>query len=115
MPFKPSKRLKNWYRKYNKVYFDNKLPDHVEIGLNELENAYGTLAFSIWTEEDDGLEHNVLQIHIDPRMHAGDEQLHATLLHEMIHVKLLPNKFHGKKFKNELRLLMLKGAFDDLL
>ena len=114
--FKPSKRLMRKYEEFNKLYFDNQLPHDINVGWNELEkNMYATLAVNIWTTEADGLEHRVLEIHLDPRRHYGPEQYLATLLHEMIHLKLLPYRFHGKRFKNERRLLMLKGAFDDLL
>lgn len=115
MPFKKDSFLKRWYTKFNRIYFDNKLPEDVDIGWNELDGMYGTLAVNIWTSKEDGLEHKVLQIHIDPRKHHGREQYFATLLHEMVHVKLIPYRQHGKKFKDEMHLLMVKGAFDDLL
>jgi hypothetical protein len=75
---------------------------------------YGTLAVNIWTSEEDGLEHKVLQIHIDPSRHHGNEQIRFTLLHEMAHVKLLPWRKHGKKFQDEMKRLAGRDAFEEL-
>jgi hypothetical protein len=112
--FKPDKRLQRWYKKYNHDFFDGQLPSDVQVGYNELEGMYGTLAVNIWTSEEDGLEHKVLQIHIDPRKHHGSEQTHFTLLHEMAHVRLLPWRKHGKKFQDEMKRLAGRDAFEEL-
>lgn len=113
--FKPSARLKKTYDTYNKKWFDGQLPSDVQVGFNELEDMYATLAVNIWTSEEDGLEHTVLQIHIDPRKHFGGEQTKMTLLHEMAHVKVLPHRFHGKQWKEEITRLFLRGAFWGLI
>lgn len=112
--FKPSSRLQTIYRTYNRKYFDGELPD-ITVGFNdELVGMYATLAVNVWTSEEDGLEHTVLQIHIDPKRHAGSEQERMTLLHEMCHVKLLPWRHHGKKFEEEMMRLAMRGAFKGL-
>jgi hypothetical protein len=112
--FKPDKRLQKWYQRYNRAFFDGQLPSDVQIGWNELDEMYGTLAASIWTSEEDGLEHKVLQIHIDPKKHYGPCQWKLTLLHECVHLKLLPWQKHGKRFESEMQLLAIKGAFAGL-
>jgi SprT-like family len=112
--FKPSSRLQTIYRTYNRKYFDGELPD-IQVGFNELDGLYATLAVSVWTSEEDGLEHTMLQIHVDPAKHFGAEQLRATVLHEMAHVKCLPDRHHGKKFKEEMTRLFLRGAFWGLI
>jgi hypothetical protein len=112
--FKPDKKLQRWYNRFNKLYFDGQLPLDVQVGFNELEGMYGTLAVNIWTSEEDGLEHRVLQIHIDPDKHHGSEQLKLTLLHECCHVKLIPWRFHGRRFQEEMKRLAGRDAFKEL-
>lgn len=111
--FKPDARLQKWYQKYNRAFLDGQLPPDVQVGYNELEGMYGTLAVNIWTSEEDGLEHRVLQLHIDPRKHYGSEQTHMTLLHEMCHVKLLPWRKHGRRFQEEMKRLAGRDAFEE--
>lgn len=113
--FKPDKKLQRWYQKYNRAFFDGQLPSDVQVGFNELEGMYGTLAVNIWTSEEDGLQHTVLQIHIDPERHRGGEQVRCTLVHEMAHVKVLPKRHHGKEWKEEMTRLFLRGAFWGLI
>ena|ERR1700723_2347912 len=113
--FKPDRRLQNCYAKYNRIWFDNVLPLDVQVGFNELDDMYGTLAINLWTSEDDGLEHRVLQIHIDPNRHHGVAQRQLTLIHEMAHIKVLPKRHHGKEWKEEMQRLFLRGALWGLI
>jgi hypothetical protein len=112
--FKPDHHLQAWYIKYNRAFFDGQLPSDVQVGYNELEGMYGTLAVNIWTSEEDGLEHKVLQIHIDPSKHFGGSQVRLTLLHEMAHIKLLPFRQHGRRFEEEMKRLASRDAFKGL-
>jgi hypothetical protein len=112
--FKQDKRLQKWYIKYNRAFFDGQLPSDVQVGFNELEGMYGTLAVNIWTSEEDGLEHSLLQIHIDEKKHFAWDQIKFTLLHEMAHVKLLPIRHHGQRFQEEMKRLAGRDAFKDL-
>lgn len=114
--FKPYKRLQKWYDKYNKLYFDGKLPK-AEVGLNdELEGTkpnlecYGiTVSFT-----DDDTKTTVVQIHINPELHVTFDQARLTLLHEMVHIFLFPYDKHGKKFHDAMKTLAIKGAMDAL-
>jgi predicted metal-dependent hydrolase len=105
--FKPWPKGQRLYDGYNKEYFNHRLPV-VHVGFYEMKNCYGV------TFRVDGAKF-VSHICLNPLFKHYEQQLCQTLLHEMIHV-LHNNKYgHGKKFKKEIRRLLLLGAFDDTL
>lgn len=112
--FKPDKRLQKWYQKYNKLYFDNRLPASVTVGWDEEEPDAARVHGVIFTQEDDGIDATVAFIRLDPAKHVGSIDQRQSLLHEMCHLKLLPWQQHGKRFNNEMRRLAMLGALDDL-
>jgi SprT-like family protein len=118
MPFKNSRSLCNWYKKYNKLYFDDRLTKDVLVGWNtdwpEDSDHCATHSGIRFTEEEDGAEHHSELIQLDPKQHIGARDERLSLLHEMCHVALFPNSTHGKKFKNEKRRVAMLGALDDL-
>lgn len=81
--------MKKLYKKYNKKYFDNKLPK-VKLKYKTLDDAYGwTIGegkkISIWIADD-----------------LTKKEMKETLRHEMIHVWQHINgkdMDHGKQFK----------------
>lgn len=106
---KPDKRLKTRYDRYNKAYFDGTLPGDTRITFNE-ELSHPHYGMTICVEDDD-TKHLFFDIHINPCMHGGGEQISLTLLHEMAHIKLYPYSKHGKKFDEEMKRLAMRDAF----
>ncbi len=107
-----SERLENLYIMYNALYFRRKLPKISVVFGPAKDNG----------EENVGLTYscgNYLCIEINPELNPTHAEQAATLLHEMIHVKLWGNekirRSHGSLFRAELHRLMFEGAFDDLL
>lgn len=114
--FKSDKRLLYWYRKYNKLYFDNKLPTTILVGWNDEMKADTCAQHNGVGLElaEDGITLRITVIHLDPKKHVGSTDTRLSLLHEMCHVALFPYDKHGKKFKDEKRRLAMLGALDDL-
>lgn len=109
--FKPSSKLQRWVKHYNKKYFDGKLPE-VQVGFNdEIPDDHGT---QITVSLDYPPGHKIHQIHISPETHCSNRQLKLTLLHELVHLKLVPYSQHGKRFEAEMLVLASKGAFKDI-
>jgi hypothetical protein len=105
--FKPWTHGQRLYSIFNEKYFGHKLPA-VLVGFYKMTNCYG-VTFKI-----DKAKY-VSHICLNPYFKNYEQQLIQTLLHEMIHV-LHNNKYgHGKKFKKEIRRLLLAGAFDSTL
>src|SRR5690348_14172497 len=110
--FKADRRLKNFYDKSNRLYFDGKLPVDTEVGWNEeLDTIYYglTLGFS-----DEDTKHSFFQMHISTALKGFPEIARLTVLHEMAHIHLYPYMKHGKKFQDEMIRLAVRGAFKGL-
>jgi hypothetical protein len=102
------------YRRYNKKYFDGKLPHNIPVKFVDMSktNMCG-LSTMVAT---DGL---VLQaIYLDTRLASWTNILLFSLLHEMCHVKLHPvstaDDPHGQEFDDEMMRLAFRGAFKRL-
>lgn len=113
---KQDKRLQRWYEKYNKLYFGSKLPKACVVGWNnELDPGDAAAVHGVhFTMAEDGVDWDVVGIHLDAAKHAGAKDARMSLLHEMAHLSLYPYRFHGKKFDMEMRRLAMLGAFDGL-
>lgn len=100
----PQGELKQFYRKYNRKYFSNKLTDRVEVCWSTLGgNHYGR------TQE---LVDGFLLLLYDPAS-TEEKAMHMTLLHEMAHIATWSERrSHGPKWKAEMRRLAKIGAFD---
>ena len=107
--FESSKMGEEFYDIFNELYFGNKLP---------------TVRVGFFTKKDDTSYGFTLRVKgarfpsyicLNPYFTEWGKTLRATLLHEMVHVKLMNRGGHGPKFKKEMRRLILIGAFDDLL
>jgi len=108
--FKPDKRLKRLYDKYNRLYWDNQLPHDAVIGWDD-----GTTNCA----EINVLEHETGQkvcvLHINPKEIHKREDKEIAVLHECIHAKLYPYTRHGQRFKEEVRRIAARGALDNLI
>jgi predicted SprT family Zn-dependent metalloprotease len=87
------------YEKYNSLYFDNKLPKPYEVTIewsNRLSSSAGVCY------------RRAKIIRLSTAYHIKyPEEVGATLLHEMIHLKI---KGHGHDFKRELRRIQSLGG-----
>lgn len=111
--FKTDKRLYRLAMQYNKAYFDNSLPQDLIVGWeDELENTrhYGATI----SLEDDQTRQVTFRVGINSSLKKNYEGSRFTLLHELVHVKLYPYLWHGKKFNHAMIGLAVKGAFNDL-
>lgn len=104
---KPARNLEKITRRYNKDYFDGKLPKDLRIWWNDRIEDYGlTIGIS-----DEDTEHMFFDVYVHPDKHHGGEQVRLTLFHELAHVKLHPKTGHGRDFQEEMTRLALRGAF----
>jgi hypothetical protein len=108
--------LKSLYNKYNRQYFDNKLPD-ILVGYATTRQfkthrvKKGTCAFTSFDDTKHTKPTAIVVLYF-----PGKSMLYikADLLHEMVHVSK-PRAEHGKVFKKERRRILLLGAFDSIL
>jgi len=96
--------LRRWYRDDNLKYFGGSLPDDTDIIYAPHKGCIGTS-----DEEDVGPF-----ILISPEYAIEGRMTHMALLHEMVHLKLLPYKRHGERFQVEMLRLAKLGAFKNL-
>lgn len=103
------KQLNSLYKRYNRKYFDGKLPAEVPIKFVDMSATnQGGLCTTV---ASDGLVLNV--IYLDSTFKEYDNLLKFFLLHEMVHCKL-PANDHGKEFDDEMMRLAFRGAFHGL-
>ena len=94
------------YRRYNKRFFDGKLPAEVPIQFVDMSKTdYCGLTTQLI---EPGL--SLHSIYLDTKLKDHTNLLRMTLLHEMVHVKL-PHAEHGKEFEDEMIRLAFRGAF----
>jgi hypothetical protein len=100
---KSDRQLVRWYQKYNRLYFDSRLPDAF-VWYEVPAGAYA----------DCDIVDGVWRIRINPSLAGWQQLAKFTLLHEQVHIKLHPYRNHGKKFNSEMLKLAEAGAFNDL-
>lgn len=93
--------LKRAFDMYNRAYFKNKLPHDTTVEWKYLGGDMG------WQVDK--------YIYVDRRLKQWKRIALATLLHEMAHLDLPPQVFHGPQFVRRMRRLVAQGAFDNLL
>ena len=99
------------YRRYNKKFFDGKLPQHVPIKFVDVpKNSFCGLTTMVAV---DGLA--LQAIYLDKALKERDSLIKFSLLHEMVHVKFNPISTavdaHGPEFEDEMIRLACRGAF----
>lgn len=103
--------LKRAYRRFNNLYWDNRLPDAtVRFDGNLPRKLDG---HTVVTATDEQIT-DVL-IKVDPTLRDSTRLYSIVLLHEMAHVACYPDMRHSRKFKDEIQRLIGRGAFNDLL
>lgn len=100
------------FDQYNKKYFKLRLPQVVvgfyEFNKKDRDNIYGATLSTIGAKYPS-------YIVLNPVFENWPPTLRMTLLHEMIHVKLLNTGAHGKRFLKELDRLVEARAFNNCL
>jgi hypothetical protein len=88
---KSDRQLKRWWGTYNRLYFDNGLPDTI-VFWEAVSSAYAT--------------HQVVDgqhvIRINPALTGWQSVARFALLHEQVHQRLYPYHRHGKRFNVEM-------------
>ncbi|SRR6266478_9869380 len=100
-----NKDVQRAYRRFNKVYFDNKLPKDILVKFDteeELDDAYGE-----YLEAD----HEIL---LSEELKTIPDFAYIVLLHEMAHVQV-PDNNHGFQFAAVINKLYQQGAYDAYL
>jgi len=113
-PVYDEERMARYFKEYNVKYFDGKLPS-TQVVWGHLQSV-DLMAQTFPTGE-------TFLIVLVSRYHPSGNEARVTLLHEMVHVKLmslhvhsgLDETGHGPRFDEEIRALAAKGAFDGIL
>jgi hypothetical protein len=95
------------YKHYNRKYFKNKLPT---VWLH-YGGKPGRSAHAETTWYSDG----AMEIMINREFQRCGRLIRIFLLHEMAHVSLPNNAFHGPRYKARIKKLIRQGAYDNLL
>lgn len=107
---KPARNLEKISKRYNRDYFDGKIPKDLRIWWNDRIKDYGlTIGIS---DKDTG--HVFFDIYINPDNHHGRAQVLLTLIHELAHVRLHPRIGHGRDFQEEMQRIALRGGLKGL-
>jgi predicted metal-dependent hydrolase len=97
--------VRRCYNRFRRVYFpDTILPDFDELDF-EFEEAPGEWGSVEW--DSDGNPSLVLH----PATRLSGPALKATLLHEVIHIRLGRRYGHGTRFWEEVRRIHSLGAY----
>lgn len=111
--------LKTLYNRYNKKFFEGKLPDiilgyatgaELKKSLKEKRSKEVLCAVTYFDEEHTTIP---LSIVLNKEAHKYVADKKATVLHEMAHVSK-PRAGHGKVFQEEMKRLAQAGAFSDI-
>ena len=78
--------IKQNYKRFNKMYFDNKLPD-IEFKISRSKNSWGYASFNYIYERKNLKTIKPTAITISNYYDSPENIKQTTLLHEMIHIK----------------------------
>jgi len=123
---KCEKKLRRWYRQYNRRYFGGRLPEEMSLvevcGSQIPRHDLGVFSRGGgWRHDLDkrGRKKKGSRIEIPgPAIFLRTDNryecdVRLTLLHEMVHATGVYN--HGPKFRKIVHRLMRAGAFDELV
>lgn len=99
------RQLIRWYREYNSKWFSAELPDEIDILYAPVEGCFADVTPCRAQE---------FILRIDPRFAHDSATVRMTLLHEMVHIKVQPYRWHGVRFQEEMQRLANAGAFKGL-
>ena len=105
--------LTHFYHAYNRRYFKRRMLPNIEVYYGPLPAPHGKFKYGVTGFSDRG---KPIYITLNKKIrNLGEDIVHITLLHEMVHASLPFRVKHGPKFKKEIRRLLLAGAFDEHL
>lgn len=108
------KTLKYWYRKINKRFFENQLPNNVCVRwANEDDNEEEDRCeekYNGWTEHSEDKRHSYVIV-LDRECKKDAFLRFNTLVHEMIHIATGLKDDHGAVFSAWHEKLTTKGLF----
>lgn len=106
------KQLRNLYARYNKKWFDGRLPAELALSFEDMD-ASGNAGLCA-TYQQPGL--TIHSIHLDRRFQDCDKLLAFFLIHEMAHLAVYPNErvAHDQAFQDQMHILAARGALRDL-
>lgn len=100
--------LSDFYTVFNIKYFRNRLPEALVVFKKMPKTQADYLGYSLLFAKDSG---ETPEIHISDSLKRWPTVVVSTLLHEMVHVSLPRNSFHGPRFEKEMLRLAKAGAF----
>ena len=113
--------LEEVFRTYNHRYFGGRLPNCEVVWSSPKKKFLGHFVpVEHYIQKSDGTEQTVritYLIEISRRLKFSNKLWGATLLHEMVHLKLRGKEGksdHGHKFQREMKRLVKLGAFNGL-
>ena len=113
MPLKRNKTLEKIFRKYNRMYFDNKLrlPDELFFKSNLKANGESVDAYV-----EECIDGEVRMV-VDEDYKRHDAILRLIVLHEMAHIAtgIINEEMHNLRWGAEINRLYHAGAYDKLL
>lgn len=99
-------RIRRWYGHYNRKYFGGRLPADIPILYDSRKGSVAQL--------EEGSEGKPTIVFSPPYATEGGI-VRITLLHEMVHVELWPERNHGKRYQRRIDELYKAGAYRGLL
>ena len=105
------RQLKNWFQKYNRLYFNGELPDNTIIHWEpcSADNANTCPVYEV--------ADNCFKILVDPAISGQPKFWKMILLHEMCHIAIWRKHLkheHGKAFQAEKNRVYELGALKNL-
>jgi hypothetical protein len=107
------RRLKRWYREFNRQYFDGQLPDNTEVWWEHVDGAIACVDYDGCGVTFDESTDTFL-IRINPAVAWSTRQARFALLHECAHIKVGIKFGHRAKFQLEMLRLAHCGALKAL-
>ena len=97
---KSDSELKKLYDQFNKKYFNNDLPDDIEIKYKKMKGAGGRAKGTRYKKERKTVPES---IEISSFYVMDDKDLHGILLHEMIHIWEMINGYRSGRDSHSLQ------------
>lgn len=106
------KQLQQTYRRFNKKWFDNRLPAEIAMSFEDMTTTPN--AGLCTTYQEPGLI--IHTIHLDKYFQNYDRLLEFFLIHEMAHIAAYPNEKtpHDQAFQDQMQILAARGALRNL-
>ena len=106
------KQLQATYRRFNKKWFDNRLPAAIGITFEDMTATPYAGLCTTYTEP--GL--TIHSIHLNSYFKDCEKLLEFFLIHEMAHMAAHPNEKvpHDQAFQDQMHILAARGALKEL-